>query len=846
MSERTYPGVYIEEKSAGPGPIQGVSTSNLGLIGFSRKGHINKPMLFNSFPEFEAKCGTFTSKSLGPTEAFAYFSNGGRNLYFVRAVHEADAVKALTFLTKPMTNVAVVAGSSAPSYSFYLTKQPVVPAGVYGVGSYAFTASLVITTTNGGGTPKRNIFTDAGDGTFTVTTEGGAGGGTGSIDYETGEVRLNLTTPADFPTGQSATASWFYKTLEFEMQWPGEAGNDYRVTIAGSPDYYNAPTASYTRYDVTVSEYNAQTDEWTVAETFQSVVINDASDPSFIATVINDKSKGSDVLNVFVFNRESPPELAGTARVNMDVSNAPAYDGLAKAFTYQIGSSVALKTFVCQFGFLSDDLPIIAGTPTSGDTDFSWVPSTPSQLHPNTSSTKAEANAGLKISLELVTGGVKTAGDDGLGNIRLIAAGVCTGSIIGTVNYVTGAWSLDVTGISDTLEATDIEITQLYYGPVVVDDGNGGLALQNPAGPYGLNSNGINTLDYASGAFSLTWKITGNPAGGPSASTYPLVSPITKPQYASFYTAVPSSFAKRLFDGDDGSSLDRSDVTGATLVADYKGLYALDQVDAMMTVVAADFQTSEFVSGDIIDFCRLRKDKFAPFTIPEGLDPSEAVNWKKFTLARNTDLAALYYPHIRITDPVNNAAMNLPCGGHVAGVFARTDVVRNVGKAPAGVVDGALAWLIGLERDLTPDQVGLCTQNKINCLVSWPHTGLCVWGARTLDIAGGAWPYIQMRRLFQFVEKSVFNATHIHVFENNGPQLWTSIKLQLDSFLLGLFQQGYFRGTSPGSAFFVKCDETNNQPNTVDQGLVFVDVGLAPNRPAEFIVFRFNQVALAG
>jgi hypothetical protein len=260
--------------------------------------------------------------------------------------------------------------------------------------------------------------------------------------------------------------------------------------------------------------------------------------------------------------------------------------------------------------------------------------------------------------------------------------------------------------------------------------------------------------------------------------------------------------------------------------------------------VVADFQTDELVCTDVIDYAMLRKDKFAIFTAPEGLEPQEAVNWKKFTLGRFTKYAAVYYPHIRVTDPVTQAAINLPCGGHVAGRFATTDINKNVGKAPAGTGDGALSWQIGLERDLTPLQVGICYQDKLNCLVSWPQTGRVIWGAKTLDIAGGEWPYIQMTRLFQFVEKSVFNATHVHVFENNGPQLWGRVKLQLDTFLLGLFQQNYFAGTSPKEAFFVICDRTNNPQNTVDQGIMFVDVGLAPNKPAEFIVFRFSQRAL--
>jgi phage tail sheath protein FI len=95
-----------------------------------------------------------------------------------------------------------------------------------------------------------------------------------------------------------------------------------------------------------------------------------------------------------------------------------------------------------------------------------------------------------------------------------------------------------------------------------------------------------------------------------------------------------------------------------------------------------------------------------------------------------------------------------------------------------------------------------------------------------------------------FVEKSVYNATWWVVFENNGPGLWARIKVQLDSFLSNLFTDGYFAGTVPSDGYFVICDETNNSQASIDAGEVIVDVGIAPNTPAEFLVFRFSQKTL--
>ena len=184
--------------------------------------------------------------------------------------------------------------------------------------------------------------------------------------------------------------------------------------------------------------------------------------------------------------------------------------------------------------------------------------------------------------------------------------------------------------------------------------------------------------------------------------------------------------------------------------------------------------------------------------------------------------------------------INFPAVAHMAGIYARTDSTRNVSKAPAGTVDGRLSFCTGLEVDLTPQQAGFVNQACVNNLVSWPYTGLVAWGARTLE-SNGDFPYIQMRRLFMFVEKSVFNSTQGFVFESNTASLRAAIKLQIEAFLLSLHRSGHFAGNSPAQSFFVVCDSSNNPQTAIDQGQLVVDVGIAPTKPAEFVIFRFQQ-----
>ena len=307
MAEYTYPGVYIEEIPGGPGPISGVSTSNLGLIGFTTKGEVDKPILCTSFPEFVDKFGTFTEDGLSPTMAYAFFANGGQRLYFVRVTAD-DAVAAWADYTFEIEagDEESLGSTVEPSgiYDLQLDHPPIVP-------------GTVLITFNNGATD--NIFEDsAGDGVL-VATGGGGSGGSGSIDYTTGEVNITLTDPTDYSGGVDLiTALYTYRIFRFQMKWPGAAGDFYRVTMQpGSSDFLDDATAAYSRFTVLVeSDVNmdATNPNWTVLETFADLVLDDPNSNNFITTVINNDLTGSDIIQVVDYGNEmNPSELQGVA-----------------------------------------------------------------------------------------------------------------------------------------------------------------------------------------------------------------------------------------------------------------------------------------------------------------------------------------------------------------------------------------------------------------------------------------------------------------------------------------------------------------------------------------------------
>lgn len=859
MPTYNYPGVYIEEKPGGPGPIRGVSPSAMGLIGWTDKGPVDDPILVTSFPEYSSKFGSFTAKGLAPTMAYAAFANGLGELYMVRVAHDdavasyADLLFAISALTPEFVDDV-----AAPSglYTGTFMHAPIVP----GTVSIEFEAAVT-----------NNIFTDPlGDGVLSFTGGGGAGG-SGSIDYNTGEFTIQLTTPGNYTGGaDDILATYSYRIFRFEMKWPGVMGDFYRVVVRGAPDYLLASEARYTRFNVLVEEDVAQDPTapvWNTNETFDAVVLDDPNDPNFIATVMNDSVYGSSIVRVLTYGNEmNPPTLAGVhigaapypvenfapTQVHSDGSSLVTpdpYDGAWKGWTYKVNAPGTLAgvfptTFYPQFWFVENGLQIgVGASPAAAVPILNWAPAA------------LRANS-VVISCTLFGVGATTIADDGAGN--LVEATTVT--TCGSVNYVTGAIAIDVSvvGLADTFVANSpLTMVAHYAEPVTLhDDGNGNLFVADPSlatipgGPYAytptkfqVDPNGTNVVDYVTGDFTVTWKIAGNPAAGPAGLVALPPVGIYK-ETADYYTNPAAQILFPLSNGDDGSAIDSGDVVDPALAAEGRGLWAFGAADAIMNVVAADFQTDPYVDDALLTYAELMKDKFIIMTYPEGLEVQEAVNWKKYTLAKFSSRGALYGPHIKIKDPVTDSAINVPCGGHVAGIYARTDQIRNVGEAPAGMQKAQLNWLLGLEQSLSRAQVGILTDANINALVDWPQTGRCVWGARTIDAAGSEWGYLQARRLFMFLEKSVYNATHIHVFENNGPALWNRIRSQVVSFLTTLYQQQYFAGSSPDEAFFVICDSTNNPQNTVDMGLVFCDIGVAPNKPAEFIVFRFQQKAL--
>lgn len=275
------------------------------------------------------------------------------------------------------------------------------------------------------------------------------------------------------------------------------------------------------------------------------------------------------------------------------------------------------------------------------------------------------------------------------------------------------------------------------------------------------------------------------------------------------------------------------------------GLRPLETIDLFNLLVIPETYhcptgVARLIYGRATALCRLRRAFFIadlPRDLVEGdiTSVSQAIS---ALLPDFGDQGATYYPPIADPDPAAT-------GGTIAGVYARTDSTRGVWKSPAGI-EAVLRGVQQLGKVLTEAENAVLNPLGINALRTKPVYGNLVWGARSGDGAddrGSQWKYLAVRRTALFIEESLFRGLQWAVFEGNDETLWSSIRVNVETFMRGLFRQGAFQGKSQNQAFFVKCDRETNPQSDIDKGIVNVHVGFAPLKPAEFVVVHLQQMA---
>jgi hypothetical protein len=262
-----------------------------------------------------------------------------------------------------------------------------------------------------------------------------------------------------------------------------------------------------------------------------------------------------------------------------------------------------------------------------------------------------------------------------------------------------------------------------------------------------------------------------------------------------------------------------------------QGLAALELASAEFSLLYAPAASSP-VAKTIIAHCEASRTRLAVLDSEHGV--SDITVLEPMRRLQDTGYAAFYYPWIVAADPLTGSPCAVPPGGHVLGVYARVDAARGVFKAPANEpVRGAL----DLERHIGAEAQDLLNPRGVNVIRKFGGRGILVWGARTLR-SDPQWTYVSVRRLMMFLERSLHEGTQWAAFEPNDDNLWVRMRRTIEAFLLDQWRRGALLGMKPEEAFFVSCGENTMSEEDIAAGRLICEVGVAPLRPAEFIVFR--------
>jgi phage tail sheath protein FI len=337
--------------------------------------------------------------------------------------------------------------------------------------------------------------------------------------------------------------------------------------------------------------------------------------------------------------------------------------------------------------------------------------------------------------------------------------------------------------------------------------------------------------------FGLVWFDSGSVAPDPG----PLVTALLTQADEQFLTGgsegdavSPGTLAGEPADPDDASR----PATGLAALAEVEDIAIVASPDAVRFGIPGQ----KTATDDLIAHCEAPKAYRIAIVDPPA--DSSISQVREFRSQFDTTRAALYYPWVEIVDPTAKvdpgaapATLQLPPLGFTAGIYARSDTQRGVHKAPANEV------VLGITKfalNVTFDRQSVLNPEGINALRFFEGRANRVWGARTMS-SDPEWKYVNVRRLFAFLEHSIDRSTQWAVFEPNNERLWANIRQSIEDFLVTVWRTGALMGTKPEEAFFVRCDRSTMSQNDLDNGRMICLIGVAPTYPAEFVIFRIGQ-----
>lgn len=831
MATYDRPGVYVEEVSNVNRPIEGVETSVGAFLGIAERGPINEPVAILGITDFERVFG-------GPIEGEAlyyavkgFFENGGRKAYVGRLAHYTD-LSAGTLAASPAS--VDLDGRGVATFAQYVGNADVTTA----VLDDAWTMDIDVDNV-GADTVTFNAAAAEHTGTG-GTFAAGAATDTANYQVNGGPVRaIDLN-------GVGGTLADFLAALNSQLigAYAEDSGGEIRIATdrkgSGAVLVLSSFGATFAaKTGLTAGTYNGS------GNVSDADAVTFAEIKTVIEAAVQTATAGDKVLVT---------QQAGTGYLVLTATSGTA--GATSEIDLVSGTAGLLSALGIAGLGTQGAQPAAVGTATTASAAL--------RVKAGYRGSESPGLAGNDLSVEVLadpkftSAGVgsdlttnATAGDV---QIRLTSrTGLEIGSYI-EIDDTTNVEVVRVTGLTTTVTGASVEH--------VVDLASA-LVNSFAAGATAVNSLEFTVVVYDDDSEIKRWEqLTMNSDLDNYAVT--VINDTELGSNRIVVTDLGLTFPANIVDPAAAADLSGgSDETASFTVADivgdstnHLGFYCMDSKDdARLLCVPPSFGTkstipaSSAVHNKALLYAGDRADMFAILDIAEGYTTAEAINYRNNTMGADSSWGALYYPFVEVSDPLGsgrNPTAVVPCSGHVAGLFARVDSISppegGVSAAPAGTDNfGKLRGIVGVETLIGEADHGTLNKASINVIRRLSDAGIVVLGARTLS-SDVNYRYIQVRRLLSFVANSVASGTRWAVFKKNDFRTWGKVKDSIENFLRGLHSDAQLAGRTASDAFFVKIDEETTTADDILNGIMLGDIGIAPQRPAEFIVFRLSQL----